>query len=171
MRELTVRIRFTAASLGDVKEAGKSGNFVMPKDPNGRVTFMTSWHSQNMKFAAKLLGRHQDEVSKIHWDMVVDGIPRRWHRRFYTNGQRTRYVQHECFENGQVVGINCVVPSKITDDDFWQLMELAGRYCGLSPYRPRHHGLFEVVSLRERRALQEGETKEPDELATRPAQE
>jgi hypothetical protein len=101
-----------------------------------------------------VLGRHQDEVRKISWDIVVDGQVRNpcWHRLYYTNGSgRRRFVLHECFFPGQVVGINCVVPSVITDDDLWQLMQIVGRYRGISPWLHGEYGLFEVESVRPRR--------------------
>lgn len=150
MRELTVRIRFTKHSLGNVKNA--IGRFVLPRDPAGCVTFMPSWHFANMRFAAQLLGRHQDEVSKIRWDMKVDGVVRRdrWYRRFYnTDGGKTRYILHEAFFPGQTVGITCAVPASIRDDDVWRLMQLAGTYRGLSPWKPGEWGFFEVEGIRQ----------------------
>ena len=155
MRELTVRISFTKHSLGSVKK--ENGRFLLARNPAGAVTFLASWHNANMRFAAQILGRHQDEVGKILWDIAVDATVKRdsWFRRYYavTGSARQRYVLHESFVPGQVVGIYCVVPAAISDDDFWQLMQLAGRYKGLSPARPGEFGNFEVVSIRPRRAL------------------
>lgn len=179
MREMTVRIRFTRHSLGNVPARDKSGRFSLPRSPSGHVTFMATWHKANMRYAATVLGRHQDEVSKICWDIAVDGVPLKdgWFRRFYTtaNGRR-RYAVHEMFKQGQVVGINCVVPGSITEDDLWQLMQIAGRYRGLSPFRPTEYGLFDVQSVRPRRVpvIPEDEndgvkTQTPDVLDTRQA--
>lgn len=164
MRELTVRIRFIKPSLGNVKKEG-TGRFAFARNPStGAVTFLSTWHHANMRFAAQLLGRHQEEVKKILWDINVDGVVARdsWYRRFYTvsGTSKQRYVLHESFRPGQVVGVNCVVPSSISDDDFWELMRLAGQYKGLSPARPEEFGHFEVVSIRPRRAVRE---LEPDE--------
>jgi hypothetical protein len=161
MRELTVRIRFIKPALGNVKQP-KTGRFVMPRNPvTGAVTFLASWHRSNMQFASQLLGRHQDEVKKILWDLNVDGVvlPNGWYRRYYTVSGTTkeRHVLHESFRPGQVVGINCVVPAGIPDDDFWELMRIAGQYKGLSPARPDEFGRFEVESIRPRRAAQPGE--------------
>ena len=161
MREVTVRIKFTKHCLGSVKRDDRTGKFYLPRDPNGSVVFLSTWHAANMRFAAKVFGRHQDEVSKIHWDIAVDGIVREgrdgWYRRYYiVNGAaKERYALHEAFVPGQIVGINCVVPSTITDGDFWQLMEIAGRYRGLSPSKPGEYGHFEVVSIRPRRTQAE----------------
>ena len=159
MRELAVRLRFTKHSLGNVKARDRSGKFILPRNSDGFVIFLASWHKANMRFAASLLGRHQDEVGKIHWDIAVDGSVRKdkWYRRYYrTQGGRRRYSLHEAFFPGQTVGINCVVPDKISDDDFWRLKNIAGTYRGLSPWKPGEYGFFEVHSLITRRAPQHG---------------
>lgn len=154
MRELTVRIRFTRPSLGNVKEQGGKGRFMLPRDVGGRVTFLSTWHAANLRFAAKVLGRHQDAVGEADWDIVVDGRVRRdgfFNRFLPSRGKRERFVIHEAFMPGQIVGINCVVPATIGDDDFWELLRLAGRYKGLSPFQEKGYGLFEVESIRPRR--------------------
>ena len=167
MRELAIRLRFTKHSLGNVKAKDNSGRFLLPRSNDGPVIFLASWHKANMRFAADLLGRHQDEVGKIHWDISVDGsvLKDKWHRRYYRaqNGKR-RYSLHEAFFPGQVVGINAVVPARVTDDDFWRLMNLAGRYRGLSPWKPGEYGFFEVDSLLTRRAPPQGPSRESEEL-------
>lgn len=112
--------------------------------------FLASWHRANMDLAAKLLGRHQDEVRKILWDVAVDGEvrPDSWHRRYYrTQGGRSRYAQHECLAAGQVVGVRCVVPAGIPDDDVRALFELVGRYKGLSHFGWGEYGLFAVEGV------------------------
>lgn len=160
MRELTVRIRFTKPSLGNAKK-DNTGRFVFVRNPNGLVSFLSTWHHANMRFASQILGRHQDEVRKILWDINVDGVVAKdgWYRRYYTvsGTSKQRYVRHESFKVGQVVGLNCVLPPAISDDDFWQLMHLAGLYRGLSPARPGEFGHYEVVSIRPRRAVREAD--------------
>ena len=159
MRELTVRIKFTSPSLGNEKMRDGSGRFVFSRSPTGHVIFLASWHNANMRLAAQLLGRHQDEVSKIFWDINVDGRLRRdrWHRVYYlgVNSGRQRYSLHEAFFPGQIVSINCVVPHTIGNDDFWRLVQKAGQYKGISPWKPGEFGFYEVVSIRPRRAPQE----------------
>jgi hypothetical protein len=154
MRELTVRIRFTKHCLGNAKERFR-GRFLLPRNPHGQVIFLSSWHRANMRFASRLLGRHQDEVGKILWDIAVDGCtgrPGGWFRRYYPSGagNRWRYAVHEALLPGQVVGIHCVVPAVVTDEDLWRLMSLAGRYRGLSPWQPGEYGFFDVESIRTR---------------------
>jgi len=128
--------------------------YEFPRTPEGQVMFLATWHAANMRLAAQLLSRHGKEVSKILWDVAVDATLRedRWFKRYYINslGKR-RYIQHESFVPGQVVGINCVVPDAINDGDFIQLMNMAGKYRGLSPWEPGQFGHFVVESIRPRR--------------------
>lgn len=177
MRELTIRIRFTTRSLGNVPEPTSLGRLFMPRNVDGGVIFLATWHNANMRFAAKVLGKHQDEVDKIVWDIVVDSSPHedRWFKRFYTKteGGKARFVIHETFVPGQVVGINCVVPNAISDEDMWRLMNLAGQYKGLSPARPFEFGKFEVESIRPRRGAagdqEQEESVKAEDRATLPA--
>jgi hypothetical protein len=111
-----------------------------------------------MAMAAKLLNCHHELVKEIFWDVSIDGLPPRgakqWYKRWYSDrsGGKKRYAEHECFPAGHIIGINCVVPSAITDDDLLQLMRVAGQYKGLSPWSPNEFGHFEVVSIRPRRS-------------------
>jgi hypothetical protein len=166
MRELTIGIRFTSHSLGSVKDE-HTGHFKFAVSPQRKLLFLASWHRANMRFAAKLLGKHQDEVDKIHWDIELDAALQNpcWFERYYEVRQgKQRYCLHQALFPGQVVGINCVVPPPITDDDLWQLQSLAGRYRGLSPWKPGDHGHFEVISIRPRRTLQ-NDAQEPPEAS------
>lgn len=160
MREFTVRIRFKTPCLGDVRSKDSRGRILLPKDRAGRVMFLATWHQANMKLAAKLLGRLQDEVTKILWDVTVEAPANlEFHRRYYTDGKRQRYVWHEAIMPGQIVSINCAVPPAINESDLWSLMDLAGRYKGISPFKPGEFGLYEIESIRPRRFIPEEETK------------
>lgn len=170
MRELTIRLRFTKHSLGNVKARDGSGKFLFPRNPRGFITFLSSWHRVNLHFASQILGRHQDEVNKISWDIQVDGHIRHngFYRRYYVNDQgKKHFCLHEAFIPGQIVGINCVVPSIISDDDFWRLMQLAGQYRGISPWKPGEYGFFEVESIRPRRNNFEIDTSEDKNIESR----
>lgn len=159
MREMTVRIKFTKHCLGNVKARDGGGRFLLPRGPGGQVTFLASWHNANVRFASQILGRHQDEVRRMLWDINVDGVVSRdgWYKRYYRVGDKQRYALHESYLPGQVIGVNCVVPSAITDDDLWSLIRIAGQYKGISPWKPGTYGLFEVESIRPRRPVVEPE--------------
>jgi hypothetical protein len=51
------------------------------------------------------------------------------------------------------------VPNDIDDTDFWTLLQIAGKYKGLSPWQPGKYGHYEVVSVRPRRQAQQTEEK------------
>lgn len=154
MRELTIRLRYSSHALGNEKLKDGSGRFVFSRNPHGNILFLASWHNANLRFASQLLGRYQDEVSKIRWDIAVDGSLQedRWFRLYYKapNSRRTRYTLHEALFPGQVIGINCAVPPSISDEDFRWLMAKAGQYRGLSPWKPGEFGFYEVESVRPR---------------------
>lgn len=156
MRELSIRIRFTNPSLGNEKDP-KSGRFKFQRSPgpNGNILFLATWHQANMKLAADMMGRHQEHIKKIFWDIEIDGKLRDkcLERCYYKKSSkgRERWSTHESLVRGQTIGINCVVPHEIDDEDFWTLMQIAGKYKGLSPWRPGEYGHYEVVSIRPRR--------------------
>jgi len=165
MRELTVRIRFTSACLGSVKKhvkdevTGKTWpTFFMPRTTDGKIRFESSWWTSSLTFAAKILCRHHRAVEGIYWDVIVDGRPDtnvdNFFKRYFNdkgsnNGRsKSRFVKHEAFLPGDVIGVNCIVPETIGDDDFWKLMDLVGRFRGISPYEPRKYGHFTVDTIR-----------------------
>ena len=155
MRELTVRIRFLTACLGNQKLNDGSGKFVFQRSPDNNIIFLASWHHSNMRMAAQLLNRFQSDVNDIHWDIHIDGTLKenRWHKNYYRSAKsnKLRYSLHEAFHENQIVGINCLVPNTIKDEDFWRLMSKAGQYKGLSPWKPGENGFYDVVSIRPRR--------------------
>jgi len=156
MRELSVRIRFTDASLGNEKDP-KTGRFKFQRSPgpDGKILFLATWHQANLKLSAEMMGRHQDHIRRIFWDIEIDAelrekcLTRCYYRK--SPQSRERWSTHESLVKGQTVGINCVVPAEIDDEDFWSLMQIAGKYKGLSPWKPGEYGHYEIVSIRPRR--------------------
>lgn len=159
MRELTVKIRFLSPSLG-AQKTKNNGRFCFMRSPGpaNKILFLATWHSANMKLAAKMLGKHQSLVSSICWDIEIDAelrdkcLERCYYKK--TPKGRERWSTHESLVRGQTACINCVVPEGIDDSDFWELMQIAGRYKGLSPWQPGNYGHYEVVSIRPRRQSQ-----------------
>jgi hypothetical protein len=162
MRELSVRIKFTNPSLGNEKDQ-KTGRFKFQRSPgrDGKILFLATWHHANMKLAADMMGRHQEIVSKICWDIEIDAELREkcLTRCFYQKspGGRERWSLHESLLPGQIICINCLVPTEIDDADFWSLLQISGKYKGLSPWQPGKYGHYEVVSIRPRRHLRPDE--------------
>lgn len=151
MRELTFTIKFNTPSLGNQKD--KNGTFRFQRNPSGKIIFLPTWHQSNMRFASQMLSKHHELVSKICWNIDVDVQlrPDSFTKVFYTKGNSSRYSLHESILAGQNASINCVVPKEISEQDFWQLLQLAGQYKGLSPYRPGEYGHYDVVSINIRR--------------------
>lgn len=173
MQEVTIRLRFNQPCPGAVRtQEGKNVLHAHQRDPEGRVMFLPSWWSALIRYSAKVLNRHQSEVKKIRWDPVIDGVPRKWKRYLPTpegrSSNRPRYALHEAFHPGDVIGVNCVLPRPISTDDMWQLLDIAGSYKGISPYKPNDgYGTFCVVSLHRRRRAVE----KPDASSEEPAAE
>lgn len=157
MREVTVRIKYTSPCLGNVPDrSARTGRLVFHRNHDGQLVFLPTWHLHNMTFAAQLLGKAYSDVSKIQWDQAADCVLRQpdpWYRRYYTNSNgRRRFAVHEAVFPGQVVGFNCVLPATIDDDTFIRLMEIAGRYKGLSPFRGAEFGRYVPEEMCNRRA-------------------
>jgi hypothetical protein len=141
LQEVTVRLRFNNECLGAVRK--KDCNEML-KDPDGRVMLMATWWQAVIGFAAKVLNRHQDLVKQIEWDPVVTATPKLF-RRYYEPG---KYTVHEAFLKGDVITVNCVIPSGLNLEDLRTLMQMAGRYKGISPYKPeRKYGTFDVLEI------------------------
>lgn len=151
MREVCVRIRFVSASLGNVKAGDSSGRFFLPRNVQGSVQFLATWYAANARTASRVLGRHQDAVGGILWSDVVttENTECRFYRRYYkTDGGRERYCVHEAFMPGDIVSFRAVVPAVISDQDLRELLDCAGRYCGLSPWkRIQGYGRYDVISI------------------------
>jgi len=177
MRELTVRIRFTVSCLGNIKSyrtVRKDGKkkrrpiFLFSKDHEGRVILMQSRWANILRSAADVMCRHQNHVRDIRFSLAVDGSPgsiadNNTFKRYY-DGEN--FSPHEAFFAGDVVGVSCLVPATISDDDFWRLMSLAGEYYGMSPYRPEEYGNFKVEGI-ERRGPQP-ESSETQMISLKP---
>lgn len=144
LQEVTIRLRFNHECLGAVRK--KDCNEML-KDPDGRVMFLQTWWQAIVGFAAKLLNRHQDLVKEIDWDPIIEGEPKKY-RRFYEPG---RFTIHEAFLKGDVIRVNCVLPSGLSIEDATVLLQAAGTYKGISPYKPeRKYGTFDVLSIKKR---------------------
>jgi hypothetical protein len=156
MDEVVLRLRFTQASLGAARrKEGSDIVFAMLRNPDGQVMFLPTWWRSISRFAATVLNVPTELVARVEWDPAVDGITGRWRRYFpQENGEptvRRRYALHEAFLKGEMIGVNCVLPQGLMVDQFWRLMDTAGRYKGISPYKPGQYGTFQVVEVQQRR--------------------
>lgn len=160
MRELTVRLTFVSACLGNVRKFSRQRDrvhhfYVMPRNPTtGRVMFPPRWWAATLRKAADILCRHQQAVSAIMFSPEIDGAPQPIPEKFFRRHlKRKQYTKHEAFFPGDTIGVTCVVPDTISDDDFISLMRYAGRYCGISPAHPGEFGFYDVQTVRGRSAV------------------
>jgi hypothetical protein len=139
-------------------------HFLLLRNPGGHVIFMPTWWQAILAQAAEVFCRHHQEVKKVRFAMEVDGKPKPLVEKtiqdrngndkkvlsghFHRYYAEKRFSKHEAFFPGTVIGVTCVVPASINDDDFYRLMELAGKYCGISPGFPGEFGFFTVESVR-----------------------
>lgn len=163
MLELETVIRFTSPSLGNrYDSADNVFRFQRSAQFPDRIIFMSSWHAANMRFASQVCGMHHKDVGDIFWDMTViaNVDPLRWFRCYghqQKAGQRRRWSSHEFLGEGEEVKIRCVVPVSVSTEDFTELLRVAGKYRGLSPWRPREYGRFDVARVG---PIREAEKKE-----------
>jgi len=141
--EVVVKLRFITPCLG--KKRSSSGKpDEMLKDTNGNIIFLPTWWDAILTYGSQAMSKHQKEIKKIEWDPLVDGVPKNY-RRYYTEKD---FKDHEAFLKGQVIGVRAMLPNTIPLEDFQRMLELAGRYKGMSPYGyDKGFGRFEVVEV------------------------
>jgi hypothetical protein len=153
MREVVVRLTFTKHCLGNVKkqywENGKRRSFfVFPRNQEGQVLFMPTWWRAVLSMASQALCRHQTEVSKIRFCLEIAGSPRAIPDEFYRRySSEKAFSKHEAFYPGDSMSVTCLVPDSIDDEELRSLLEIAGKYYGISPARPNEYGNFVVESV------------------------
>lgn len=144
MIEVRIQLRFNQHSLGDRRT--KQLNQML-RDPDGRVMFMPTWWKALMRYAAQVVNRHHDAVKDIDWAPVIEGTPREY-KRFYAP---QKFTLHEAFFPGDEIIVHAVLPTELPIDDFKELLEVAGKYRGISPYRKdQKYGTFDVIAVTRR---------------------
>lgn len=153
MRELTITIRFSQPSLGNVKQP--DGSFSFPRGANpDDVLFLASWWRALLCWAAEAVGKRQDAVRQIQWNPVVVGQPKTGARFGYRRQRGERYVVHEQFAAGDLLSVHCLVPTEISNVELIELMTAAGAYRGISPFQPGIFGRFIVENIEKKMSSQ-----------------
>ena len=153
MQEVKVLLRFTVPCLGADKRVrnGLGTVFCFPRTPDGQVLFHQTWWRAIVTHAARIKNFPTTTIKKIEWSPVIDGSPRLWQRYIQDPSRsanaRPKYAQHEAFLPGRVIGVECVLPVDLSVDMFAALMGAAGKFRGISPYKPGEYGRFTVVSV------------------------
>ena len=153
MQEVKVLLRFTVPCLGADKRIrnGLGIVFCFPRTPAGQVLFHQTWWRAILTHAARIRNVPTTMIKKIEWSPAVDGSPRLWQRYIHDPGRpadaRAKYAQHEAFLPGRMIGVECILPVDLAVGTFAALMEVAGKFRGISPYKPGEYGRFTVVSV------------------------
>jgi hypothetical protein len=157
MQEVTLVLRFTRHCLGGTQLdlVRTRGLFSFPRDSANRVVFPPSWWRSVARFGAQVLNVPTELIERVEWSPFVDGTVNRWRRilpQRQSGNARQRYAVHEAFLSGDTVCVHCVVPTGLDLAVFQTVMNLAGEYKGVSPFKPGDYGKFEVtaVTLRQR---------------------
>jgi len=163
MQEVTIRLEFNRECLGAVKvRRGNQTIFAFCRDPDNRIMFLATWWRAILRHAAKTANRHQDLINQINWDPTIEGRVSQFRRYITAERQQSkqRFAVHEAFVAGTVITVNAVLPDGITIDDFWSLLQMAGTYCGISPFKPaENYGTFRVLNITNRNRNWDAATK------------
>ena len=139
--QVTATIRFLTPSLGNCRNERRDK---MLRDQQGRVLYLQSWWRAGLGYAAQALSRFEPDVINIQADPVVEGHPEIYRRYYSESG----FKEHEAFLAGAEMKVKFCLPNRISPEDFKELLTVAGRYVGISPYGYRHDfGRFEVVTV------------------------
>lgn len=118
---------------------------MFPRCAAGRITFMATWWMHILRYGAQAKGCLAD-VDHVYFDTYVDGQPKPY-RRYYNNKD---YTVHEAFLVGDTASVNVMLPDQVSVEQFSDMMGIAGRFRGISPYRHRDGwGRFTVEKVEE----------------------
>lgn len=112
--------------------------------------FLPTWWNSIVRDAAVQLNKPVRLVRQIRWAAAIDGVPVRWPRYLPDTERRKHrpFAMHEAFLPGTEIVVGATLPDGLSIADLTGLLELAGALYGISPYKPRQYGQFEVVSIK-----------------------
>lgn len=141
MQEVHVKLQFNQPCLGHVRAKNLNR---MIRDAEGRVMLLPTWWASIANYAAQLLNVPSELIKKVDWCPVVDGVTSVY-RRFYEPG---KFTLHEAFLPGDIIGLSCVIPDGMTPATLSEVLDVAGKYRGMCPYKPeKKQGTFAVVEI------------------------
>jgi len=145
MQEVRANIKFTTPCLGGIRAEDIDR---MLRNDAGQVIFLQAWWKALLSYAAKAANISSAIVNNIRFDPVVDGTITTY-TRFYGANEATDFKRHEAFNKDQVVGVNAMLPDGISAEQFHELLQIGGRYIGISPYgHDKGFGRFCVVDIK-----------------------
>jgi len=145
--EAIARLKFLTPCLGNERHADRD---LMLRDSNGSIIFMPSWWRSVFKFAVQARSKFFNEVDKIKVDPVITGNTTVY-KRYYS---KTAFKEHEAFDAGAEIEAHFWLPNNLGPEDLKDLLVLAGKYVGLSPYgHEQDYGRFQVIDVVTRKTL------------------
>lgn len=154
--EVSVRIRFTTPCLAGVRQEPRN---VMLRNAEKKVIFLQSWWRAVLRYGAQAMSKYGSEVDKVQADPEVEG-QLGIYRRFYNAAS---YTEHEAYLAGDELLVHFCLPPGLTTEAFFELMNLAGRYVGISPYKPgEDFGRFVVLEVKKRENSHTHSIRQPD---------
>ena len=139
--EVKVRLRFTTPSLGNVRSETLDR---MMRDPEGDVIFLQSWWRAVLSYGAQAYNRYEKDIDLVQTDTKVKGELSTF-RRYYKPNE---FKMHEAFLAGAEIEVRFCLPRAIGPEEIKELLTLAGRYVGVSPYgHKQDYGRFLVLSV------------------------
>lgn len=141
MKRVRLTIRFVRPCLGGVRSEPKD---MFERDPvTGKIVFMNSWWQSVLEYGARALNKNIQLVPDTLFDLYVDA-PVCDYRRHHSRG----VTVHEAFCANTELSVDVLLPDGMSVDDFREMMELAGRFRGISPYGWRDgFGRFDVTEV------------------------
>lgn len=148
MREVSVRLRFDSPCLGNTPaKVDGARYFALPRNLDQQVVFMPSWWSSTLRRAALILNRNQRLAAEVRFALPVAGRPRPVPQQLHKHYHGASYSRHEQFGEGDTIEVQCVVPTGLSDEELRELLETAGKYCGISPSKSNQTGHYRVESI------------------------
>jgi len=169
MYEVYIRVQFDEPCLGNERGSDDEPTR-MRRNAAGTVIFQQSWWRSMLSRAVDGYNKHQKAVTDILWTPEIDGTTSMYERYYGVTEDtvRVRKIKlHEAFNCGDVIGVKALVPDGVPLDDLNDILQLAGTYCGISPYGwSKGYGKFKVLEVSKiynRRRDDESGCKDRDE--------
>ncbi len=147
MEKVQLTLKFLRPCLGGIRSPPVDR---FERDPaTGRVMFMNSWWLSVAEVGARALGKHQDKVRELMFDLYVHGSVSLFDRQYFDPERRVcASTRHEAFAEGATLSVSVVLPDGLPVRDFAEIMSLAGRFRGISPYGWKQgYGRFSDVKV------------------------
>ena len=149
--EAEIRLTFDEPCLGNERFPDPEPNR-MARNVENNVIFRQVWWRTLLTNAAEAYSKHQGRVKVILWTPEVDGTVKLYKRYYYTgtiNQRVRRFKHHEAFLRGDTIGVKALVPDDIPIEDLKEILEIAGKYFGISPFGwNRGYGKFTVKEVK-----------------------